>query len=94
MNRSVGNFYNEVGVLVFYISTNSNIFIFWVNVPKNVIKMSPPVNAWVIVPQGCKKQIDKKIMPGYPASRQIKEYWLILHANKDQQVQSSQNNKM
>ena len=56
--------------------------------------MSPPVNAWVIVPQGCKKQIDKKIMPGYPASRQIKEYWLILHANKDQQVQSSQNNKM
>ena len=51
---SICNFYNEAGVLVYYISTKSNIIIFWVNVPKNVIKMSPPVNAWVIAPQGCK----------------------------------------
>ena len=45
---------SEAGVLVYYISSKSNIFILRVNVPKNVIKMSPPVNARVLVPQGCK----------------------------------------
>ena len=50
--------------------------------------MSSPVNAWVTVTQGRKAAYQMtKIMPGYPASGQMRKYWLILHVNKDQQVQ-------